>query len=42
MPLVDLQRPVWPCYDPDTFSLLSHLTHYITRAGTLMTHSDSH
>src|SRR6266702_83978 len=29
------------CYDLDTFHFFSHMTHYLTHAGTSMTHTDS-
>src|SRR6266702_7663457 len=29
------------CYDPDTFHFFFLMTHYLTRAGTPMTHPDS-
>ncbi len=29
------------CYNPDTFHFFSHMTHYLTRAETPMTHTDS-
>src|SRR6266702_7006339 len=41
-PAGEIRVPNSLCYDPDTPHFhFSHMTHYLTRAGTPMTHSDS-